>query len=174
MKSLETIQKTFHIFEILTKIAMILSFVWAGLAALGMLCCAVWYYGGNVIGAKLELFFLFTETGNLLNATGVLLTDTIFAVTDGTLFALAYSYLKSEQTDGTPFTKRGADEIKRLGISVIVMPVVAGILAAIASAIFDLPEGSIDWESIASVSLGIVLIVTSFIFRYGAELESQK
>ena len=80
MKSLETIQKTFHVFEILTKIAMILSFVWAGLAALGMLCCAVWYYGGTVIGANLDLFYLFTETSDLLDATGVLLTDTIFAV----------------------------------------------------------------------------------------------
>ena len=37
MKSLQTIQKIFHVFEILTKIAMILSFVWAGLAALGLL-----------------------------------------------------------------------------------------------------------------------------------------
>ena len=34
MKSLQTIQKTFRVFQVLTKIAMILSFVWAGLAAL--------------------------------------------------------------------------------------------------------------------------------------------
>ena len=40
MKSLQTIQKTFRVFQILTKIAMILSFVWAGLALLGMLCGA--------------------------------------------------------------------------------------------------------------------------------------
>ena len=174
MKSLETIQKTFHVFEILTKIAMILSFVWAGLAALGMLCCAVWYYGGTVIGANLDLFYLFTETSDLLDATGVLLTDTIFAVTDGILFAFADSYLKSEQTDGTPFTKRGADEIKRLGIRVIVMMLVAVILAAIVSAVFELPEIGIGRECIASIFLGIVLIITSLIFRYGAELESQK
>lgn len=46
MKSLQTIQKTFRIFQILTKIAMILSFVWAGLTILGLLCSMVWYSGG--------------------------------------------------------------------------------------------------------------------------------
>ena len=55
MKSLQTIQKIFHVFEILTKIAMILSFVWAGLAALGLLCGTVWYHGGMVVGADREL-----------------------------------------------------------------------------------------------------------------------
>ena len=55
MKSLQTIQKTFHVFETLTKIAMILSFVWAGLAALGVLCGIVWYHGGVVVGADREL-----------------------------------------------------------------------------------------------------------------------
>ena len=43
MKSLQTIQKTIGVFQVLTKIAMILSFVWAGLALLGMLFGVVWY-----------------------------------------------------------------------------------------------------------------------------------
>lgn len=38
MKSLETIQKTFRVFQILAKVFMILSFVWAGLSALGLAC----------------------------------------------------------------------------------------------------------------------------------------
>lgn len=41
MKSLQTIQKTFRIFQTLTKVMMVLSFVWAGLAALGLLCGVV-------------------------------------------------------------------------------------------------------------------------------------
>lgn len=36
MKSLEMIQKTFRVFQILTKFAMILSLLWAGLALLGI------------------------------------------------------------------------------------------------------------------------------------------
>ena len=38
MKSLQTVQKTFRVFQVLTKIAMFLSFVWVGLAARGLLC----------------------------------------------------------------------------------------------------------------------------------------
>ena len=70
MKSLQTIQKTFRVFQILTKIAMILSFVWAGLTALGMLCAAVWYHGGIVVGASRELLFTLTETGGLAEMIG--------------------------------------------------------------------------------------------------------
>lgn len=40
-KSLQTIQKTFRVFQILAKIDMIFSYVWAGLAALGLLCVLV-------------------------------------------------------------------------------------------------------------------------------------
>ena len=55
MKSLQTIQKTFRIFQTLTKVMMVLSFVWAGLAALGLLCGIVWYNGGSVFGADQAL-----------------------------------------------------------------------------------------------------------------------
>ena len=47
MKTLQTIQKTFQVFQILTKIAMIFSYVWAGLATLGLLCALVWYGSGT-------------------------------------------------------------------------------------------------------------------------------
>ena len=44
---------------------MILSFVWAGLAALGLLCAMVWYNGGVVIGASPEALLSLTVTGSL-------------------------------------------------------------------------------------------------------------
>ena len=138
MKSLETVQKTFRVFQILTKIAMILSFVWAGLAALG------------------------------------LLGETVMALTDGTLLAFAYNYFKAEQAAGTPFTHEGADQIKRLGIRNIVLPLVAAIIIAVVFAVFGVPQpaGS-DWSNISSLSTGIVMILASIIFRYGADLEAK-
>ena len=172
MKSLQIIQKTFRVFQILTKIAMILSFVWAGLAALGLLCGIVWYRGGTVIGADQTLMYALTNTGGLTELTGVLLSDVIFALTDGVLLALAGRYWKAEQADGSPFTKRGAGQIQRLGIRTIVFPLVAAILAAIVSAIFELPlNAGGDWGNLTSISMGIVLILASLVFRYGAELE---
>ena len=78
MKSLQTIQKIFHVFEILTKIAMILSFVWAGLAALGLLCGTVWYHGGMVVGADRELLYSLTVTSGLTMGIVLILASLVF------------------------------------------------------------------------------------------------
>ena len=42
MKSLQTIQKTFQVFKTLSRIGMVLSFVWAGLTVIGLLCGIAW------------------------------------------------------------------------------------------------------------------------------------
>ena len=103
----------------------------------------------------------------------VLLADAILALTDGTLLAFALAYFKAEQADGTPFTHRGADQIRRLGIRTIVLPLVAAIVVAVICAAFDLPQGSVEWSNLTSIGLGIALILVSLIFRYGAELEAR-
>ena len=175
MKSLQTIQKTFRVFQTLSKIAMILSFVWAGLAALGLLCGKVWYSGGNVFGASQELLYSLTVTGGLTEMIGVLLVDMILALTDGTLLVFALRYFKLEQADGTPFTQHGADRVLRLGILTIVLPLVAAILSALVCEFLTLPQDAVrDWGNLGSLTMGIVLILVSLIFRYGAELETQK
>lgn len=97
MKSLETVQKTFRVFQILTKVAMILFFVWAGLAALGLLCGVVWSSGGTVVGADREVLYSLTETNGLSQLIAVLLGETVMALTDGALLAFAYHYFKAEQ-----------------------------------------------------------------------------
>ena len=174
MKSLQTIQKTIGVFQVLTKIAMILSFVWAGLALLGILCGVVWYCGGNVVGADRGMLYALTNTDRLTEMIGVLLADSIFALTDGVLLAFVLRYFKAEQSDGTPFTLHGAEQVKRLGIRAIVMPLVASILAAIVTAIFDVPQAAVgDWSNLTGLMAGIGLILFSLILRYGAELEEK-
>ena len=174
MKSLQTIQKTFRIFQILTKIAMILSFVWAGLTILGLLCGMVWYSGGVVVGASREVLLSLTETDGLSQMTGVLLTDMVLALADGILLLFAFRYFQKEQADGTPFTQDGAEQIKRLGIRTIVLPLVATILAAVFSELFGLSQAArADLSNLPSVTMGIVLILASLIFRYGADLEEK-
>ena len=175
LKSLQTIQKTFRVFQILTKIAMILSFVWAGLALLGMLCGAVWYGGGTVVGVGQAQLYSLTKTGGLIQMIAVLLTDATLALTDGTLLAFALAYFKAEQADGTPFTYRGAEQIKRLGIRTIVLPLVAAILTAVVRELFGLLQNTgADWDNLSGLTMGIVLILASLIFRYGAELEEAR
>ena len=170
MKSLTTIQKTFHVFKILAKVAAILSFVWAGLCVLGLICGALWYSSGTLSGAVSDAIFSVTSTGSLYQMIGVLLGDLVFALTDGLLFLFSYRYFRQEQADGTPFTVRGAEQIKRLGIRTIVMPLVAVILAAVFYQIFGVQEPA-SWSNLSSITMGIVLILASLVFRYGAELE---
>ena len=57
----------------------------------------------------------------------------------------------------------------------IVLPLVAVIVVSLVYAIFDLPQSAgNDWDNLSSVTVGIVLILASLIFRYGAELEGEK
>ena len=175
MKSLQTIQKTFRVFQTLSKIAMVLSFVWAGLAALGLLCGIVWYSGGNVFGANQELLLTMTVTSGLTEMIGVLLVDFILALTDGILLVFALRYFKAEQADGTPFSHSGADLMKRLGILLIVLPAVATILVGILHGIFDMVQiEAADVGNGTSVMMGIMLILVSLILRYGAEMEENR
>ena len=48
MKTLETIQKTFKVFEVITKVAEIFCIVGASICALTALCAVVWHNGGRV------------------------------------------------------------------------------------------------------------------------------
>lgn len=152
---------------------MILSFVWAGLTVVGLLCGIAWYAGGTVIGASKEALFSLKLTGSLNQMMGVLLSDMVFALADGTLLLLAFRYFKAEQADGTPFTHSGADQIKRLGIRTIVLPLVATILSAVFCELFGLSQAMVDRGNLAGVFMGIVLILASLVFRYGAELEAK-
>lgn len=116
-----------------------------------------------------------TVTGGLSEMIGVLLVDVILALTDGILLVFALRYFKAEQADGTPFTQHGADRILHLGILTIVLPLVAAILSTLVCEFMTLPQDAVrDWGNLNSLTMGIVLILASLIFRYGAELETQK
>ena len=80
MKRLQTLQKTFRIFQTLTGIAMAASFVWAGLSVIGLLCAFAWYSGVPVMGVSREILLNLTLTGSLSQMTGVLLSDAVFAL----------------------------------------------------------------------------------------------
>lgn len=170
MKSLIPVQKTLKAFQTLSRIAMIASFAVCGLALTGLLCAIVWYNGGKVHGADMDAAMRLTEANSLYQMIGALLSDAVFAVTDGSLFLFAYLYFKAEQADGTPFTYSGADRLRGLGIKTIVMPMVAAIISAVIYGCLD-TNNPADWSGAISIAPGILLILASLVFRYGAELE---
>lgn len=173
MKTLESIQKTYQVFGTLAKIAMILSFLWAGTTLVGLLCGIAWRTGGSVIGIAMENALKLTQAAGLDQMLGVLLADFVFALTDGLLFVFACRYFKQELADGTPFTFSGAEQVKSLGIKTIVMPLVAVILSAVIYECFGLAHPS-DRGNGTAVVLGIALILFSLVLRHGAELREGK
>ena len=115
MRDLQTIQKTFRVFQILARVAFILTIVGASICAAGVLCCAVWSAGGRV-------FSLFGEPiaipngGDARQLMGQLIGNMIYLGADAMLLGFAGQYFRIEQAEGTPFTLRGADLIRRLGM----------------------------------------------------------
>ncbi len=169
MKTLESIQKTCKVFEILAKIGMILSFIWAGTMLIGVVGGILWQCDVNIVGLPVESALEMTQTGAVLQMIGVLLSDFVLALTDALLLLFTYRYLKQELADGTPFTVSGAEKIKNLGIMTIVIPLVAICISAVIYECFGV-NGLENLDNGAEVALGIALILFSMILRHGAEL----
>lgn len=172
MKSLQTVQKTFRVFQILTKIAFVFSIAGAFICAVGALCAAVWYNGGQVFSLFGEPVTIFSSGEGLDQALAALLSDLILLATDAVLLGFAGRYFKIEQAEGTPFTENGANLIRKLGIRCIWMPIVAVVIASVITVCLGV-ESSGDISNLPGLVTGIVLILASLIFRYGAELEEQ-
>ena len=170
MRDLQTIQKTFRVFQILARVAFILTIVGASICAAGVLCCAVWSAGGRV-------FSLFGEPiaipngGDARQLMGQLIGNMIYLGADAMLLGFAGQYFRIEQAECTPFTLRGADLIRRLGIRCIWIPIAAIAVAAAIGACLGVKCGSAS--NLPGIVTGVVLILASLIFRYGAELEAR-
>ena len=173
MKTLQKIQKTFNVFKTLAKVAEILCIVGAAMLGVGVLCAVVQYNGGHIFSVLGEPMKLFADGTDLVQKCVELLSGAFMLTAEAILSGLTHSYLKSEQADGTPFTEKGADNLRALGINFIWIPIVA-IAASEAVALWQDVESSGVTDNFGSVMTGIVLIIASLIFRYGAELEKGK
>lgn len=172
MEQLNRIQKTFRVFQILTKIAYICSIVGAIICAVGALCAFSWYSGGQVFSLFGEPVTIFSSGKGMNEMLAVLLADFVMITAEAILLSFAYRYLKAEQADGTPFTESGAEQLKRLGIRCIWLPIVAMVVASVIGVSFGVENIGSD-SNLPSLATGIVLILASMIFRYGAALEAK-
>lgn len=169
MNTLQTIQKTFRVFHVLAKIAFIFSIVGAALCAVGALCAV----SGLTVGTGLTVFgqpvMSFGSSG-VHYALAALLSDMVILISDAVLLGFTGRYLALELTEGTPFTENGANTLRRLGIRYIYIPIVSAVIASVIIVAFDAEPGR-DISNLPELTTGIAFILTSLIFRYGAELE---
>lgn len=96
----------------------------------------------------------------------------VFCAAGIALSKFAEHYFRNELADGTPFTVRGAKELMRLGILTITIPLGAAIVCSIGVGIAGnfFPEiEELSYDGFTSVGLGVMMIVSSLLCRFGAE-----
>ncbi len=173
MNTLETIRKTLGVFKIIAKVAYILCIVGAVTFGTGALIAVSQNNGGHVFSIFGEPIEIFPDGTNLAQKFVELLSISLTLAAQAILLVFTHAYLKAEQTDGTPFTESGANKLKTLGIRFIYIPLIATAISEIIATIQGVENiGIID--DFSSVITGIVLLLVSLVFRYGAEIERDK
>lgn len=168
-KNLTIIQKCAHVFRILVRVGLILSIL--GLV-FGAAAALLWAHWNNMPASgidALDSLMAVVDKGSYYRTLGTLIADAVACAISGLLLWFAHSYLTHELADGTPFTDNGATELRRLGVLTIVLPLAGLIVRAIPYAAFDM-SAPYGLDNASSVILGVVLIIASVVFRYGAEL----
>lgn len=114
---------------------------------------------------------------NSKSAKATLVAWLIVCVGEAVLAKFAEVYFRNELAAGTPFTQAGARERKRLGILMMAVPtgcvVVAEIVQGIIAGFMNVAADScmdLNFDNEASVVLGVMFIVCSFLCGYGAEM----
>lgn len=178
-KNLETIQKVFGVFKVLSRVFMILCFVAAGITLVSGIML---FADANVPIAKiggtsiyLPVFFDVKDfaLGNE-KVAWILISAFITSLCEGILFAHANRYFITEEKEGTPFTENGAKLTLRLGITAIVLSVVSAASQGVIYELLKIPEVYGEISNSWGVTLGVTLILFSLIVRYGADLEKNR
>ena len=173
MNALQNIQKTFKVFENITRVLFILCIIGTGMSAFFGLIAAAQYHGGTVFSLLGEPLKIFSDSTDLTAKFSQLSSSTIMLTAEAVLLFFARDYFKSELNDGTPFTERGAQKIKKLGIRFIYIPIIALTACGVISVLLKTEIAEIA-GNFPNVMTGIVLILVSLVFRYGAQIEQNK
>jgi len=177
MRSLISVQKIFRVLKIVFLVLAILMFVAAGLCLLCGLFLAInrdllLSISGDIISQIGGLGNLAGINASMITNMGIVIIGVaLVGAAGGVEFILCYRYCAGEIAEGSPFTYRCADGLNDLGIKILAIEI-AGQL------IFWTVLRVCGWGEIASINLipavirGLVPILLSKLFRYGADLRA--
>ena len=168
-KNLTMIQKCARVFRVFVRVGMILSI--AG-SVFGLAATVLWVRWNNAPAdgvTQLDQLMQLVQQGDYYQTLAALIADTIACAFGAVLLSFALSYLTRELSDGTPFVDDTALQLRRLGV----LTIVSVVLQMVPYAVFDLSAPD-RLDNADSVILGVVLILASLVFRYGAELAQSK
>lgn len=120
MKTLRTIQTLSKVGKILSTIVYIFCIIGFCSCIAGILCIAVGEEAFNLNGKSLNDILMDASEMTLSTLYINMVVGAILCAGEAVLAKFARHYFKRELRDGTPFTLDGANEMKRLGILIIV------------------------------------------------------
>ena len=178
--AITTIQKLAKAGKIISRIIFILSIVATCLIVFALVFYLVIGDRSLIVnGLPLEGLIL-QETGQMIPRP-ILITALCLAafacIAEVILSQMAASYFRRELADGTPFTFRGARELKRLGLWAIFLPLGVGLISAVILSVVAAQTTGIDSVNVrfsiesSSIGTGIFLLVVSVFCRHGAETQ---
>jgi hypothetical protein len=164
-KNLQIVQKISKVLGILAKIGFIMSIV-------GLVCCIVGFVLSMVGGLSQEFAAKVVKEGNVTmkQVAGYCMGGLVICIASVIVTKLHKDYFEMEQAAGTPFTQDSAKAFRTLGIVNLVAPLICTILVEIINSILKI---KVDYHVDGSFTTGIVMILLSFVFAYGAELEEK-
>ena len=186
---MENKSKNYKILQTIAKIGKILSKVAFVFSIIGICGCFVGLFS-NVFGSGkvfkiggVTIYGLLADFDayNVRSISTTLVACLIVCIGQAVLAKFAEFYFRNAEASGTPFTHIGARELRRLGILMIVIPtgcavlaeIVQGIMIGFMNVMAD-KWSDLNFDNEASIIVGIMFIVGSFICGYGAEvLESR-
>ncbi len=167
-KSRKAVQVIAKVFSILAFLAFIFSII-------GAVGCLIGGIAILSLGSLLteEALAQITEISGVSDMRGLgvsLLAEVVFLVGGLVVIYFVRRYLKNELQAGTPFTYSGASELLRLGVINLTVPLGSLIISLIITAACGCENViSNEYNAIG----GVFMILLSFVFKYGAELESR-
>lgn len=175
MQSLSTVQKMFKALKVLTVIVFVLKIVGAALSLIGGIGLMV-FKSFELFGAQISLTIadkvysgIVTAEAGMHEAAVACFAAAVLCACGAVCTQFLIRYFKHEQDfDGTPFTHRGADELKKVGIIYIAVQLGAALVAAIICAVCGVKDA--EFSSITTIGSGLAMILLSYIFRHGADL----
>lgn len=169
MNNLEKIQKTMKVFQTLTKIVMVSSFV---AIAFTLVAGSVSLMADKLpFGELLQRLLIEADRTIDNREIGIALLCESVVLIFGAIEAICVCRnFKLELSEGTPFTETGAKSITKLGILFIVVDVLS---AAFSSAMEKFAFISERMDNGGGIGIGICLVLLAMVVRYGAELEQR-
>ncbi len=177
MNTLKTIQTLARIGRVASRIIFICCIVGACVCVVGLSGSAILGENGFVLGGvSIQSGIVRDANESLPEMYAKLAQGILYCVGEAILCKIAEKYFRNELEAGTPFTLEGANELKKLGIYAIIIPMVMNIICAagIAVAVRYFPEiKPFEADPLVSAGIGVMMIVMSFLCKHAAEIHGE-